>query len=332
MKSSPPLWWSGPICGLGNRLFAIAAARACAGARVIHFPWSNDPSCPGDYADVFKDSANFAVQAPPPPDAVAVETGWEPLGIYERFGKALKSELTLGQFCANLVTEMRRLPFRDDLIAAAREWRRGAGERPLAGVHIRRTDRTEHHRQQFRAFLRREQGLNRELPIYLNAVYGLFPDAFIRAYENMTLAGALRRYRSASGAASYTVFTDDLNEVLEFQKAAAFVGVGRDRCISGTPALQSPQTGHGIRNTALAEAALDLLRLAQCDAIAQSNRASTFSLAASIIGARPILTAKTRYPFWLAIEESTSSPPNARSEARAASARVMREGATAPAD
>jgi hypothetical protein len=304
------IWWSGPFCGLGNRLFALAAAKACAGGRAIHFPWSNDPSCTGDYADIFEPTPGLVLQPVSLPGDIMIETGWEPLGIYERFKEALKLDLSLADFCADLVAELRSLPFRADLTAAARAWRASAGAASLIGVHIRRTDRTEHHRQQFRAFLRGEQGLNRELPIYLNAVYGLCPNSVIWAHENMTLTRALRRYKSASGAISYTVFSDDIGETRKFQKAAAFGGVGRERCVSGTSAPRSPQAAHGFRNTALKDAALDLLRLCECDAIAQSNRASTFSLAASIIGGKPIITAKTRYPFWRVIEEKISASPS----------------------
>ncbi|MHA7870879.1 MAG: hypothetical protein ACX939_00875 [Hyphococcus sp.] len=55
---------------------------------------------------------------------------------------------------------------------------------------------------------------------------------------------------------------------------------------------------------------LEMLCLASCDAIAQNNRASTFSLVASIIGATPIVTPRPRYPFWTTIEETTGMSPN----------------------
>ncbi|MEM9616469.1 MAG: hypothetical protein AAF936_00780 [Pseudomonadota bacterium] len=306
-------WWSGPICGLGNRLVAIAAVRACIDERVtVYFPWSNDPSCPGRYEDILETFPNLIPASAAPPDAIPLNThGWEPLSIYAELSEALKLDLSLANFCKKFVFELRHLPFKADLADGARTWRQNIDEGPLVGVHIRRTDRSEHHRKEFRAFVMRKQGLSRELPLYLSAMYGFAPDSFMRFYENLVLVRSSRRIKQHGAGFWYAVFSDDTNEIRGFEEVAAFAGIDNSRhritaAVNGGE-IESEQTR--MRQTGIREAISDLLRLSQCDAIVQNNRASTFSLVASMIGATPILSAKTRYPFWLAIEEATGAAP-----------------------
>ena len=172
-------WWSGPICGLGNRLIAVAAVKACVRNHKIYFPWSIDPSCPGAYEDIFKPTPNLTPRSAPSGDCQVIDThGWEPLEIYGQFNKTLNLGLSLPEFCTNFVYELRHLAFRDELVDCVSKWRQSIDEASLLGVHIRRTDRTVLHRDQFRAFAMGRQGLNRELPLYLSAMYGLLPARF----------------------------------------------------------------------------------------------------------------------------------------------------------
>ncbi len=305
-------WWSGPVCGLGNRLIAFAAVKACAGEYIIRFPWSDDPSCPGRFEEVFETRSNFAPAPAPLDDDVILNThGWEPLTIYGQLNEALQLNLTLEEFCRKFVSELRSLEIRDDLKSAVRGWRSGC-KGGLLGVHLRRTDRTALHRDQFRAFLLRRQGLNRELPFYLSAMYGLLPSRFVSEYENRVLLSSMRKYKSAKPDARYAVLSDDEAERSTFQ-----IAVPRpdqtDWCFSGDDVLlvnKLDANKSGLRRSGVAHAMSDLLKLSTCDAIAQSNRASTFSIVAAIMGATPILTPAPRYPFWQAIEESTGLAPN----------------------
>jgi hypothetical protein len=308
-----PYWWSGPICGLGNRLIAIAAVKACVEKQEIYFPWSIDPSCPGAYEDILKPIPNLAPRADPPPDCRVLDThGWEPLEIYKQLKAQLKLGLSLQDFCKNLVLELRRLPFHDELTASAKEWRQSNGEAALLGVHIRRTDRAELHREQFRAFVMRKQGLNRELPLYLSAMYGFLPASFMRTYENRALCRLLRDYKDRSQNFRYAVFSDDRQEVTSFEDSVERAGIESRRYLHRSPqAKHSPESkNNSLRKTNIKDSVMDLLCLSECDAILQNNRASTFSLVASIIGARPIISAKTRYSFWRTIEDETSMQPN----------------------
>jgi len=334
-----PYWWSGPIGGLGNRLIALATMRACAGERVIHFPWSVDPSCPGDYADILKPMPCLAPGSKPLPGSIELEThNWEPLTIYQQLNAALDLNLPLPEFCRRFVSALRSLPFHDEFKGFTSGWRAAAGDVPLVGVHIRRTDRAAYHRDQFRAFLMRKQGMNRELPLHLSALYGLCPAPAVRAYENAAVASALRRYGKKAPGFHYAVFSDATMAEHSVVKTAARLGVSNKKHFtyasgaddaaqsnsarlehlvfeaSQSNALESllrvlkRKTGDPLflqRQTTIKDAVMDLLCLAQCDAIAQGNRASTFSLVAALIGAKPIITGKPRYPFWIAIEAET---------------------------
>lgn len=235
--------------------------------------------------------------------------GWEPLTIYAQLNESLNLNMPLETFCRRFVAELRRLRFREDIVSAVQSWRR-AGDEPLLGVHIRRTDRSRHHREQFRNFLMRKQGLNRELPLYLNVMYGLFPAALVRHYENGRLISALRRFNE-HGAPRYAVFSDDDREAAIFEKAARRRGVRHPaQAAVSTSAAHHAAASYPLRKSTVKEALIDLLRLASCDAIAQSNRASTFSIAAAVIGAKPIVTEEPRYPFWRAIKQATGHAPN----------------------
>ncbi len=289
---------------------AFAAVRACADGRAVQFPWSNDPSCPGEYEDIFEPVPGFERAVAPVPGSIYVETGWEPFGVYDQFNRVLALNLPQAEFSRRLVLELRRLPFRPALVQAAADWRQAQGGQPLVGVHIRRTDRIDLHRKQFNDFLTGKAGINRELPVYLTAMYGLCPPGFIRSYENAMLSLALRRYKSAFPDFSYAVFTDDRDEAGGFHKAADNYGAGGARRLKQSPQTEYMAKTDRLRRTTIADAVVDLLCLSQCDAIAQGNRASTFSLVASILGSRPVITAKTMYPFWRQIENDTEMTPN----------------------
>jgi len=310
---STSYWWSGPICGLGNRIIAIAAVKACVNNHDIYFPWSIDPSCPGAYEDIFKPTPNLIPRSYQPAECCVIDThGWEPLEIYEQFNETLNIELSLPEFCTNFVYELRHLHFHDELVSAAKDWRQKIGGNALLGVHIRRTDRTLHHRNQFRAFAMGQQGLNRELPLYLSAMYGFLPAPFMRIYEDKALCHSLRRYKNITQQFGYAVFSDDNQAAVGFEKAVASMGVDTEQYRKKSPGADEAfeWNNNHLRKTTIQESVLDLLCLSECNAIAQNNRASTFSVIASIIGAKPIITAQPRYPFWRVIKQSTSMQPN----------------------
>lgn len=293
-------------------MIAIAAVKACVGERVIYFPWSDDPSCPGRFEDVFNADPNLIPASGPASNATVLEThGWEPLTIYEQLRAALRLTLSLEEFCRNFVLELRSLKFRSGILDAVRDWRVQCNE-TLLGVHIRRTDRTAHHKGQFQAFLMGKQGLNRELPVYLSAMYGLCPASFMSAYENVALVRSMRRFGKERNDLRYAVFTDNRREALGFEKAAFRYGVAY---VTEEGAVRSSKRAEnrfdqGLRETSLRNAVIDMLRLSECDAIAQGNRASTFSIVASIIGAKPIITPGPLYPFWRVIKDANGCAAN----------------------
>jgi len=309
MTAQSPIWWAGPICGLGNRIMALAAVRACAGDRPVRFIWSNDDSCPGDYEDVFIATDLFAPAEAAPDDARVIQTGWEPYEIFESFKKELGLDFSRATFSARLIAALDGSGFHEAHLGAAKSWRAAQGETPLAGIHVRRTDRTAQHRQQFRDFLMRKSGLNRELPVLLTALYGLAPSPLLRAYENAHLTSALRGFCTARSECAFAVFADDEFEAQNVENAIARSAPKALR--RKGPDSEPLQHLQSLRRTSLSGAMADLLCLSKCDAIAQSNRASTFSLVAAMIGRRPILTAKSRYPFWLKLEEDLGAAPNA---------------------
>ncbi len=308
MAAQTPIWWAGPICGLGNRIMALAAVRACADGRPVRFSWSNDESCPGDYDDVFIASDMFA-PAVVPAQAKVIQTGWEPYEIFDTFRGELGLDFSRAEFSARIVAALDELAFHEAHLHAARAWRTAQGEAPLVGVHVRRTDRTAQHRQQFRDFLMRKSGLNRELPVLLTALYGLAPGPVLRAYENAHITSALRRFCDGKSQCAFSVFADDEFEARNVEAAVARSAPNARR----QKGPDSEQSHHlqRLRRTSLSGAMMDLLCLSRCDAIAQSNRASTFSLVAAIIGRKPILTASPRYPFWRKMEDDLGAAPNA---------------------
>jgi hypothetical protein len=291
-------------------LIAIAALKACVGDNAVCFPWSDDPSCPGTFEDIFSPDPFLVAALGPPPDARRLLThGWEPLTIYSQLNESLKLNLSLEKFSRRFVAQLRGFTFKDDILSAVQGWPNSADGQVL-GVHIRRTDRAAHHRDQFRGFLMGKQGLNGELPLYLSAMYGLLPAGIVRDYENGRLVAALRRTKKTCGK-KYAVFSDDEAEAIIFEKTARRNGF---HLVSQPAAAKAPpqreQGDRRLRKSTIKRTLVDLLCLSQCSAIAQSNRASTFSAVAAIIGAKPIVTPEPRYPFWRAIREATGRAPN----------------------
>ena len=309
MTTHTPIWWAGPICGLGNRIMALAAVRACAGDRPVRFIWSNDESCPGEYEDVFIATDAFAPAKAAPDDARVIQTGWEPYEIFEIFRKELGLNFSRATFSARLIAALDGLAFHKSHLGAATDWRAAQGSTPLVGIHVRRTDRTAQHRRQFRDFLMRKSGLNRELPVLVTALYGLAPSPLLRVYENGHLTSALRGFCKTRSQCAFAVFADDEFEAQNVEAAAARSAPTALR--RKGPDNEPLQHLQRLRRTSLSSAMTDLLCLSKCDAIAQSNRASTFSLVAALIGRTPILTATSRYPFWLKLEEDLGAAPNA---------------------
>ncbi len=309
MTVQSPIWWAGPICGLGNRMMALAAVRACAGDTPVRFIWSNDDSCPGEYEDVFIATDAFAPAEAAPDDVRVIQTGWEPYEIFEVFRKELGLDVSRATFSARLVAALDGLAFHDAHLGASKDWRAAQGEAPLVGIHVRRTDRTAQHRRQFRDFLMRKSGLNRELPLLLTALYGLAPTSLLRVYENAHLTSAYRGYCKNLSDCSFAVFADD---EIEAQNVETAIARNAPKALRRKgPDSEPLQHLQRLRRTSLSSAMIDLLCLSKCDAIAQSNRASTFSLVAAMIGRTPILTATSRYPFWLKLEEDLGAAPNA---------------------
>lgn len=309
MSNATPIWWTGPICGIGNRLIAMAAVKACSDGREVVFPWSNDPSCPGEYADIFEPMPEFRLADAPPAGSIEIATGWEPFEIFEQFRDTLRLQMSSAEFGVAFVRSLRGLKFREMLVMQSNDWRDAQECDALLGVHIRRTDRAAQHRQQFRDFLTGKFGLNRELPAHWSALYGLAPESIVARLEDKVLARAAVKYLRNGGSGKYRVFSDSLDQVQGFETAIASLGeaVHHDER-KKPPSPAAPDSA--LRRTTISAAALDLLSLARCDAIAQNNRASTFSLVAAMLGSKPIITAKTRYPFWLRIETETGRAPN----------------------
>lgn len=227
---------------------------------------------------------------------------WEPFSIYEAFNERLALGLSSAEFSHRFIHTLRTLPFKDEFFQHAKTWRDSIEADRLTGVHLRRTDRAELHRKQFRAFLLRKQGLNRELPLYLSAMYGLLPEALVHQYENLIIGMLLRKHQIHS----YALFSDSAASVAAFDRVVQKLGLKK----ANTSNRADNSAEFVLRETSLRGAFLELLCLAQCNTIAQNNRASTFSLVAAIIGAKPILTPQTHYPFWQTIETQTGFMPN----------------------
>ena len=57
------------------------------------------------------------------------------------------------------------------------------------------------------------------------------------------------------------------------------------------------------------DAMVEMLCMTHASAILQNSPASTFSLAASIIGSVPIISRTPNHPFWLAVISELGSEP-----------------------
>lgn len=302
-------WWSGPIGGLGNRLIAIAAVKACIGNRRVFFPWLNDSSCPGDFHEILDPIPNLRVGSISPKNGIPLNThNWEPLSIYSQLNKELDLSLSKSEFCLGFVHALRHLPINSDLKDQATQWRQSRGCEPMIGVHIRRTDRMAQHRDEFRKAIFRNQGISRELPIGLGAAYGIFPPGVISFYENTIIGAQLKKFKSQNKNFGFSIFVDNPQYIEGVKKMARWSGISNTTHLEPGPISleRTADADQGNRQTSLTNAVVDLLCLASCDAIIQSNRASTFSLVASIIGRTPIVSAKTGYPFWHAIETASA--------------------------
>ena len=109
------------------------------------------------------------------------------------------------------------------------------------------------------------------------------------------------------GADKYAVFSDSTDGEALFSK---MMRVGIIKKVVPVQDHDNQIVESNLRKTNIEDAMIELLCLSKCDAIAQSNRASTFSLVAAMIGGKPILTPETRYPFYHAIKAETGMPPN----------------------
>ncbi|WP_411817498.1 hypothetical protein [Hyphococcus sp. DH-69] len=228
---------------------------------------------------------------------------WEPFRIFNSLDAHFSLGMTEREFAFRFIQSLRSLPVRTVLNEKATAWRNNIQARKLVGVHLRRTDRAAHHRQQFRAFLMRKQGLNRELPLYLNIMYGVLPQGMVHFVENTHIMNMIKKY----GADKYAVFSDSMDGEASFSK---MMRVGKIKKVVPVQDNDNQIVESNLRKTNIEDAMIELLCLSKCDAIAQSNRASTFSLVAAMIGGKPILTPETRYPFYHSVKAEMGMPPN----------------------
>lgn len=307
------IWWSGPAYGLGNRLLAVASALACTRDEIIHFPWLINPPCPGRYQDVLAPHARLVCTDSRQEDWPAVDTSpWDPSLIYPAFCQARTTTLPPDAFWTGFVHAVRSLPFHDHLIAAATGWRVAQASPYLVGVHIRRTDRINHVKLGLVRFERSWHSKDNELPPLQTALYTRATPETVARVENTAIWAMIALRRIFRKGLKVAVFADDTVQRDAFIAAGRRFGF-RPSDFADPPANAAARSRPRVgkrRETGLSDAALEILCLSKCDAIVQNNRASSFSLVAAIVGAKPILSGTTRYTFWHDCVAATGRAPN----------------------
>ncbi len=304
------LSWTGPIYGLGNRLLAMAAAAAVGSMvdRPVAFGWRNDDECPCDPEELFESSERMRIVANEPlADAELDTLEWDPLLILQRAQQILGKALPVRPFLEAFLHALRTLPIRSDILDQARAWslapERGDGN---VALHVRRTDRIAHHRNVF----------ERGAPINEILTFGVGKSLFylvssperIRSVENRWL---LRQLRSAAGSSmgerTYTLYCDSRSE-LELLESW-LLRRASDLGYYPSPATEAEAwTTRQLRETSTRDALVELLAMSSASAIIQSNRTSTFSLVAALIGRAPIVSRRPAHRFWREIERTFHVP------------------------
>ena len=306
-------WWAGPRGGLGNRLLAIAAVRACAIDTEVKFMWNEDNGCPGKYEDVLEPIPFFTLLTEPPRQSNALtHLSWNPLEIFDELSGLFGLSMGMNEFSTRFIAALKTSPFKPQLVSAAKDWRACFGSHKVIGIHIRRTDRIKHHQ----AALRSKQGGNsvlyvkKQLPFFQSLLYRFGSDRLIGDLENIELYRRIAP-KILSPDWRLATFSDDEREKKRFTKGWQWSQPNKVTVfgLSKTSEITTNATSTR-RKTSLRDAAIELLCLSRCDAIAQNNSASTFSLVASIIGSKPILTTKTHHDFWRRIEDVSKTSPN----------------------
>lgn len=304
------LTWTGPIYGLGNRLLALAAAAAVGSMvdRPIAFGWRNDDECPCDADELFAASDRLTVVASEPLEDAELDTlEWDPLLILQRAREVTTRALPVRPFLEAFLENLRTLPIQADIHERARRWSQAPerGETNVA-IHIRRTDRIAHHRNLFA----RGAPLNELLTFGVgkSLLYLVSSPERIRDVEDREILRLLRRtIRRMTTRSTYTLYCDSRSELERLESWLLRRAAGLDYYPSPATTTEAWDTGN-LRETSARDALVELLAMSSASSIVQSNRTSTFSLVAALIGRTPIVSRRPAHRFWREIERTFHVP------------------------
>lgn len=295
--------WSGAEGGLGNRMLGIASALALSKIlnSEITFTWNNNRNCPAEYADLFKAMPGLHVNNNPKDKLIQVKTsGWDPINIFEGFKTQIDNDLDLENFLFEFIRSLKDLPFSDYVKQQFLNWKKNLIVKTNLAIHIRRTDRIEHHKYLYKKiFSKQFLYIIRSTGLIKSLQYTFFSPDYLKSIENNSMKKLLNQYLSDKPGITYSLYCDSFEDLIQTEKE--FNNISYSLCYY--PSYCSINRDEiwgqfGVRKTQIQDALIDLLCMSASTWIAQNNSASSFSLVASIIGGTPIVTRQPTHNFW----------------------------------
>jgi hypothetical protein len=295
-------------------MLALAAASSLAKLlqSEIHFNWAEEPRCKCGYHEVFGEMPGLMVDKRESSGYSRIETGWkDPAGIFKGFEEALHVQLSEEVYYYQFLESLRDLNYSEYVrVQLSRCLKKRQGYNNLA-IHIRRTDRINHHKKVYKHGF---DALNiiRNTGIKKSIQYLFLPESVISQLENRYFTDILKKNLSNFPDSTYSLYCDsqdELEHTLQYFRNAGIPDQPYFMSYCADP--KNKCWGEfGIRNTRMSDALVELLEMSNSSWIAQNNRASTFSVAAAIIGRVKIISQKPAHKFWRKIKAILGENPN----------------------
>lgn len=316
--------WIGPSGGLGNRILALSSVLAISKMleTTISFPWVSNPSCTVAFHDLFDEMPGINIdKSIREKDNLFGKNDWEPIFIFQEFRNKTRHNINSEEFCILFLRAMRSLRFKESLLNEVSSYYTDRTTNKNLAIHIRRTDRLNHHKASLRGLLsadinkvKHSIGIIKNTGVLKTLQFGLLPESISKQIENRNIVPKTTRYLREQNYNSYSIYADSIELTKELHQYFVRMGFSEQYYMPGYCANKagkiSGATTFGIRETSVQDAMIELLGMSKSSGIIQNNSASTFSLSSAIIGRTPILSSEPKHQFWRTIKKILGKYPN----------------------
>lgn len=312
--------WSGPQGGLGNRIFGICSAITLArlAKADIAFDWHNNDECPADFNDLFQPITGVHIGKSRKDCDLQIESApWNPIKIFFKFKNSLNIDTDEKEFILLFLKSLQELKYSNHINSAVETWIQHHKSTINIAIHVRRTDRIDHHKRSFKNLLRTQnleasRYIIRATGIGKTLEYALLPKKIICHIEDRRIVNSVRQYLTQNPLATYTLYCDSQTDLEQLKEKFVRTEINTNRFKPS----HSDSSTHDVwqkntfRKTSMQDALIDLLCMSKSNAIVQNNPASTFSVLASIIGKSDIVSRQPTHDFWVLAKKLLVLPPN----------------------